>query len=166
MFNTGDNVVHPRHASGIVTKRRTIQYQGDERDYFCIDLVEGRGSVMIPVERLDEAGLREPIYDIRQIQQIMEMTPDTLVNDIHVRQSAIEGKIRSGDAGSLIQVLCDLCWRETVLHLAPTDQRLRESILVQIIQELKFNRRLAVTTIRQNLETMIQQAMQRQLIKV
>jgi CarD family transcriptional regulator len=166
LFNIGDSVVHPKHGSGVVTKRRTLQSSSGEREYFCIELVDGRGSVMIPIDRLEEAGLREPLQDIYQIQQIMEMPPDILVDDIHVRQTAIEGKLSSGDAHSLVEVLRDLSWRETVLHLSPTDKKLKEGALSKILQELGLNRRLVIATTRQNIETIIHQAMQRHLAKL
>jgi CarD family transcriptional regulator len=166
LFNIGDSVVHPKHGSGVVTKRRTLQSNSGEREYFCIELVDGRGSVMIPIDRLEEAGLREPIQDIYQVQEIMEMTPEILVDDIHARQTAIEGKISSGDAHLLIQVLRDLSWRETVLHLSPTDKKLKEGALSKILQELGLNRRLVISTIRQSIDAVIQQSMQMHLAKL
>lgn len=163
MFKTGDKVVHPKHGSGVVTDRRTMMYQDAEREYFCIELMDGRGSVMIPVDRVEETGLREPIRDTGLIMQVMNTTPEVLTDDNHLRQTGIETRISSGSALLLIQVLRDLCWRETTQHLSPTDKKLKESVLAKLMQELAMNRTLIAATIKPSIETIIQQSMEMHL---
>lgn len=165
MFKPGDAVVHPKHGVGVVVSQRTIQYRGSDREYFCIELVGGRGSVMIPVERVEEAGLRHPIQDINLIRQVMGDTPSALVDDTHTRQSGIEEQLGSGNIERLIQALRDLSWRETVQHLSPTDRKLKESALTRILQELASNPMMVMTNVRHSIEDIIQQSMQMHLAK-
>jgi CarD family transcriptional regulator len=163
LFNVGDSVVHPKHGTGVVTERRTIQYSDHQQSYFCIELTEGRGSVMIPVERVEQVGLREPIRDLTLIRQVLDSTPETLLDDPRIRQAGLEALTSSGSIERVATALRDLCWRETVSHLSPTDKKLKESAISKIVQELALNPLMVITTVRMNIEQIIQETMQAHL---
>jgi RNA polymerase-interacting CarD/CdnL/TRCF family regulator len=118
---------------------------------------------MIPVERVEDVGLREPIRDTTLIRQVMDSTPEKLDDDARTRQLGIEEKISSGNIQLLAQALRDLCWRETVMQLSPTDRKLKQNAVAKIVEELTLDPLLLTATAKTNIETIIEESMQMHL---
>lgn len=163
MFNPGDIVVHPKFGAGTVQDIRTLDYHGTERRYFCIELVEGRGTLMIPMDRVEHTGLRLPMRDTRLIEEEMNKPPQPLVDDHRLRQAQLEKKIYSGDSRLVAQTLRDLCWRARSTKLSFTDHKLKENAFSVLLQELSLDSFLPAATIRLTIEAIIERAMQSHL---
>lgn len=160
MFKTGETIVHPQYGAGVVVELRTITYQGRERNYFCIELLEKRGTLMIPAEDIEQAGLRLPMEDTRLLQEIFARPPEVLSDDPHTRQLHIEKNLNSGNLSQVIQTLRDIYWRENSHKLSFTDRKLKEQMLARIIEELALNPGHKVGAVKLALESMIEAAMQ------
>jgi RNA polymerase-interacting CarD/CdnL/TRCF family regulator len=163
VFKVGETVVHPKFGAGVVVELRKITYQERERSYFCIELVENRGTLMLPMEAVEEAGLRVPMPDMSLIEEVFDYAPETLNNDIHVRQAAIEAKLSSGSLVQVIQVLRDLSWRDQTIKLSYTDHKFKEQALSKLIEELMFNSTLKVSEIKSMIEQLVAAALHRHL---
>ncbi|NWF70257.1 MAG: hypothetical protein HXY40_14315 [Chloroflexi bacterium] len=163
MFQKGDLVVHPKYGTGTVSNVRTMSYKGVERTYFCIALTHNRGEVMIPADRVEQAGLRQPLRDTRLVEEVMETLPQALSDDARLRQLEIEDGLHSGDSLRLMQTLRDVCWREQMTKLSYKDRQLKESALNKLFEELTLGLSTPSETLKQTLERIIEQAMQRHI---
>lgn len=163
MFQKGDVIVHPKYGVGTVLDIRTMSYKGTERTYFCISLIRNRGELMIPVDRVEQAGLRLPLRDTTLLQSIMEDVPGTFEEDPRLRQIDIENKINSGDYQLLMQTLRDLCWREHITKLSTKERQLKESAVNKLLEELALNQLTTMDVLKRTVEAIIETAMQQHL---
>jgi RNA polymerase-interacting CarD/CdnL/TRCF family regulator len=163
LFQKGDAIVHPKYGAGTVLDIRTMNYKGTERRYFCIALVHNRGELMIPEDRLEQAGLRFPLRDASRIQAVMEEPPQPLEDDPRARQLELEHKINSGDNEVLMRMLRDLCWREHTAKLSLRDKQLKDSALNKLLEELALDQSTTADAVKLMLEHIIENAMQKHL---
>jgi CarD family transcriptional regulator len=163
VFKTGEMVVHPQYGAGVVVELRTITYQGRERKYFCIELVQKRGTLMLPAEDIEAVGLRLPITDITLLKEVFADTPESLPEDTYARQSALEAKLNSGNLRKAAQALRDLCWREYTLKISFSERKLKEQAISRIMDELILNPAYTIGTVKLTLDQLIDAAMQSHL---
>lgn len=126
MFKKGDAILHPQHGAGTLTKIKRVKVEGVERRYYCINLTSDWGTLMIPVEKADESGLRELTGDMTTIEGVLESEPQELSKDYRLRQSRVAEKIHSGDTSQVAQALRDLAWRAKTSKLSLRDEQLRD----------------------------------------
>ena len=160
MFETGDLIVHPRYGAGTIKGMEPLQFDGEERTYYCIELVGDQGRLMIPEERMDGAGLRTAIADVQLIRDIMGEPPQDLANDHRERQAKIETEIATGDPRQIIGALRDLAWRERHGKLTVADGRLKSRVLQMVACELALHLSFDVEIARERLTAIIHNAMQ------
>lgn len=115
--------------------------------------------LMIPVDRLDEAGLRPVTVDDDLIQEIMNNPPEELNDNHRARQSTIETHIKTGKPKLLIRALRDLSWRERTDRLTNADKKLMDRIRKRLIKELSLNSADNRSATRYNLQKIIEEAM-------
>jgi len=135
-FKQGDPIVHPSHGAGRIISIPRRRVGGVERQYYCIELVNDHGTLMIPVERAEASGLRKATLDAAGILDILSAEPNELDDDHRKRQAEIELRIRSGDAELVTQALRDLAWREHNDSLTERDQKLKSEAEALVIGEL------------------------------
>ena len=61
MISKGDKIVYPNHGAGTIVSVETKEILGEEKKYFIMKLPIGEMKVMIPVEKVDEIGIRNII---------------------------------------------------------------------------------------------------------
>lgn len=55
----GDKVVYPMHGAGVIESMETREIMGEEKLYYVLKLPMGNMTVMIPVDNVENIGLRE-----------------------------------------------------------------------------------------------------------
>lgn len=161
MLNIGEQIVHPRYGAGTVMETRDVTYNGETREYICIELVGDRGTVMVQADFLDEVDFRTEITSIDLIKKIMTNTPSELSKDHRTRQTNLKKKIDSGMPRQIIQALRDLCWREHQRDngLSDSDTKLRKRAHRLIAQELALKPTRDLTSAAYALDKIILNAM-------
>ncbi len=124
MFNIGDKVVHPSYGAGSITDISEKRVGDEQRMYYVIELLMQAGTLMVPVSRADDVGLRLPIQDTSDVMQILSSEPDVLLSDHRKRQELISDSIRSGDVFKISEVVRDLAHRDKESRLTEADLRL------------------------------------------
>jgi RNA polymerase-interacting CarD/CdnL/TRCF family regulator len=159
MFKPGDMVVHVRHGAGVVLETRTLVYEGEKREYFCIEMNGDRRTLMIPVENVDDEELRPAITDIEIIEEVFNKEPVELDENYRIRQTEIRQQIKSRNPLKLAQALRDLVYLERTHKLTTTDLRLRDQVMQALARELALQPTLSVANARQNIQALIELAM-------
>lgn len=159
MFKPGDMVVHVRHGAGTVIEKRVLTYDGEEREYFCIEMNGDRRTLMIPVENMDSDELRPAMTDIDSIATVFNKAPEELDENYRTRQNDIRLKIKSRNPFQLAQALRDLVYLERTQKLTTTDLRLRDQVMQALAKELALKPSLTVAKARQQLQELIEHAM-------
>jgi CarD family transcriptional regulator len=135
-FEEGDPIVHPHHGGGEIVEIRRWAIADQERNYYCIELVNEDSTLMIPVAKAAEMGLRAAIHDLAPIEAILAAAPAALDNDYRKRQSTVAGKIKDGHAESLAEVIRDLAWREQSGDCTGRDLKLKAQAEDLLVSEI------------------------------
>lgn len=106
MFMQGDKIVHPMHGAGIIQDIIKKQVDGQEVDYYCIELVSSNIAIFVPVS-FGETGLRS-VHTKEELLDIIHKVKDCDVQEEsnwnkRYRENML--KIRSGDFSSVIAVV-------------------------------------------------------------
>jgi CarD family transcriptional regulator len=139
VFEQGESLLHPDHGAGVLAGIQTIEIGGVERRYYHIDLLNGAGTLMVPVDRADEAGLcavSSAVGAPDEIFQALITDPETLADDYQVRQSELTDRIQSGDPVQMAGALRDLVWREQDTRLSTVDSALKGRAETQLASVL------------------------------
>ena len=71
-MNIGDKVVYPMHGAGEITGIEENEVGGVENSYYVFRLPLGDMKLMLPVDKVEEAGLR-PLIDAAQVKEVVEV---------------------------------------------------------------------------------------------
>lgn len=165
MLKKGDAVVHPGHGAGVVQDTQTRQVNGGERQYHCIELVSGRGTLFIPADQVEEAGLLPVPGDAEPIITVLLDQPQDLSADYQKRKAGIAAKIHSGDVKLVAQALRDLAWRERETRLSDGDAQLKAEAQDLLTGVLALQLDLDVEAATRHLSQTVNRAIQSRLVE-
>ena len=124
VFNVGDKVIHPAYGAGTIVTIQEKQVGDQERTYYIIELLTQSGTLMVPISRADDLGLRPPVEEADQVLDVLTSEPAVLSDDHRQRQELINTDLRSGDVLRISEAVRDLANRERVAKLTEADQKL------------------------------------------
>lgn len=124
MFNVGDKLVHPTYGAGTIIDIQEKQIRDEQRTYYVINLLSQDGTLMVPVTRASELGLRQPTAKPKHMLQILVSEPVLLSDNHRERQEAISVDLRSGSVSKISRAVRDLSHRDVVGRLTEADLRL------------------------------------------
>ena len=122
MYRVGDKIVHPQHGAGVVKDIEEDVIQGFGC-YYVIQLTAYNRTLMVPVDKADQIGVREISRpDIMvQVLETLSGAPDTLPGNYTQRQNRLGERLKSGDVLEVAEVVRDLAWRGHHKHLTSQD---------------------------------------------
>ena len=71
-MNIGDKVVYPMHGAGEITGIEENEVGGVKDSYYVFRLPVGDMKLMLPVDKVEEAGLR-PLIDAAQVDEVVKV---------------------------------------------------------------------------------------------
>lgn len=152
MFNIGDKIVHPSYGAGSITDIAKKQIGDEQRIYYIIELLMQDGTLMVPVARADDVGLRLPIQATKEVMQVLSSEPDALLSDHRKRQELINTSIRSGDILKISEVVRDLAHRDKQSRLTEADLKLYRQAQEFLAGELSLSMDTDVDAARSRIE--------------
>ena len=128
MFDIGDKVVHPTHGAGLVTSIKKQDLLEQYHRYYIINLTVDSRTLMIPVSKAEEIGLRSISRGatLSQVWHTLGTDAKTLPGDYKKRQGRIQEKLKTGDAIKIAEVIRDLSALKREDHLTSFDTKLLE----------------------------------------
>ncbi len=157
-YAIGDGIFHPNYGAGIVVGVQDQQIAGIERRYYSIELINDHGTLMIPVDKAEESGLRPAIRDPKVIARVLAGDPQPLDDDHRKRQAELSNKIRSGEPTQVTEVLRDLAWRGQGGSLTERDQKLKAEAVNLLAGELALRPEYDIDTASARLTAMVSEA--------
>ncbi len=148
MFNFGDKVIHPAYGAGTIVDIQEKQIGDEQRTYYIIELLSQDGTLMVPVARASDVGLRLPIEKPNRVLQVLTSEPTLLSDDHRERQELISADLRSGDVLKISQVVRDLANRDNAGGLTEADLRLFRKAQEFLVGELALSQGVDVDTAR------------------
>ena len=137
-FKIGDKVVHPYHGAGMVVEIEEKKLLRKCGRYYVIDLIAYDGIVMVPIDKVQEIGLRR-VSGKRAISRAMNTlasTPDTLSSDHRERQARAQEKLNTGEIIKVTEVVRNLAWRNHQGGLTIADNKIYQRAQTFLASEL------------------------------
>ncbi len=160
MFKTGSLIAHPSHGAGTLVDIQKAEVEGIERSYYCIELVNDGSTLMIPVKRAEETGLRPVMSNLDSIVEVLTGAPDELSDNYKKRQTDVAEQIYSGDPLQIAEALRDLRWLEHVKKLNAGDINLKQKAEQLLSSEVALQHGMSIDEANQYLNTILRENIQ------
>ena len=138
MFNIGDKVVYPMHGAGIIEGIEEKEILGEKRKYYVMRMPIGDMKVMIPVDNVDEIGIREIIKDedLEKVLVILKGDKTKMPQNWNRRYRVNMEKIKSGDVFEIAAVVRNLMLRDAERSLSTGERKMLNSAKQMLISEI------------------------------
>ena len=138
MFNIGDRVVYPMHGAGIIEAVGTQEVLGEKQQYYVMRLPIGDMKVMIPLNNVEEIGLRQVIdaEEVEKVYHILKGEKTKMSQNWNRRYRANMDKIKSGDIFEVAEVVRNLSIRDREKGLSTGERKMLDTARQILVSEL------------------------------
>lgn len=144
-FKIGDTILHPVYGAGTLVSVEKRAGDGTTAKYYVIELVQGKGRLLTPVDKSEELGLRKPVAkgDRRELSKVFSGRPRRLSEDYRKRRSVVDQRLREGSYVEVGRVVRDLTWVEKKGRPTTGDRRLLRRAKELLAKELAASEGIA-----------------------
>ncbi len=144
MFNVGDRVVYPNHGAGTIVSVETKEILGDEKQYYIMKLPIGEMKVMIPVEKVEEIGIRNVISEEEadEVLGLLKGDKSKMSQNWNRRFRANMEKLKTGDIYEVAEVVRNLTIRDHEKGLSTGEKKMLNNSRQILISELVLSKDL------------------------
>lgn len=138
MFKIGDKIVYPMHGAGIIESVEEKEILGDKRRYYVLKMPIGDMKVMIPINSVEEIGLRRVIDEdgVSKVLSILKKKETVINTNWNRRYRANLEKIKSGNIFELAEVVRNLSQRDKEKGLSTGEKKMLDNARQILISEL------------------------------
>lgn len=138
MFNLGDRVVYPMHGAGKIEAVEEKEILGKIKKYFILKMPLGDVKLMIPVDNVENMGLRTIISeeDVSEVYHVISQASSLSSENWNKRYRENMEKMKTGDIFEIAHVVRDLAHREHDKGLSTGEKKMFISAKQMIISEL------------------------------
>src|SRR6056297_1598129 len=138
MFNIGDKVVYPNHGAGTIVGKETKNILDEEKKYYIMKLPIGEMIVMIPVEKIEEIGIRDVVDEDEadNVFHLLSGEKSKMSQNWNRRYRANMEKLKTGDIYEVGEVVRNLTIRDNVKGLSTGEKKMLSNARQILISEL------------------------------
>lgn len=139
MYNIGDRIVYPMHGAGVIESIEEREILGAVHRYYIVRMpVAGEMTLMLPLDKCDEIGVRDVISKdeaskVLEAFRTVEIESDSNWNKRH-RENM--GKIKSGDIYQVLGVVKELMYRDRIKGLSTSERKMLNNAKQIVVSEL------------------------------
>ena len=139
-FDVGDKVVYPQHGAAVITGREVLEAFGEKKEYFVVTVAYGDLTVHVPVDAVEEVGLREVINDeeVEEVFAVLAKKDVRMPANWSRRYKNHLEKVKSGDIYQVAEVVRNLTLRDHDKGLSAGERRMLAKARQVLISELTF----------------------------
>ncbi|NBG89043.1 CarD family transcriptional regulator [Isachenkonia alkalipeptolytica] len=138
MYTIGDKVVYPVHGAGVIEAIEEKEILGELRRYYIMKMPLDDMKVMIPLDGMDQIGIRE-IINQREVElvfavlsaQITEMSANW-----NKRYRANMDRIKTGDVFEVAEVVRNLTLKDREKALSTGERKIMQNAKQVLLSEL------------------------------
>jgi len=138
MFDIGDKIVYPMHGAGIIVAIEEKEILGKKRKYYIMKMPMGDMKVMVPIDSIEDIGIREVIND-EEIEQVFSVLSDDetkMPQNWNRRYRANMDKIKSGDIYEIASVVRNLIIRDREKGLSTGERKMLGNAKQMLVSEI------------------------------
>lgn len=136
----GDRIVYPMHGAGIIAGVETNEIGGVTKSYYVLKMPMGNLKLMLPVDKINEIGLREIIdkSKVAEVKTVLADKPEFTAGSWNKRYHATLDRLKSGDILDAAAVARNLSAQNIRKKLSSGERRLLDLARQILISELVF----------------------------
>ncbi len=141
MYNLGDKVVYPMHGAGVIESMESKEVLGETKNYYVLKMPIGEMKLMIPVDNVNNIGLRN-IIDQDSVEEIIDILKEgAVLNDSNWNKRYRDNllKMKTGDIYAVAQVVRDLTFRDREKGLSTGEKKMLVSAKQMIVSEIALS---------------------------
>lgn len=138
MFNIGDRIVYPMHGAGIIENIEEREILGEKRKYFIMKMPIGDMKVMVPVDNVEEVGVRQ-IIDFNNLDEVITILRGSRSNmpqNWNRRYRINMDRIKSGDIFEIAAVVRNLMLLDNEKGLSTGERKMLTSAKQMLVSEM------------------------------
>lgn len=138
MFNIGDRIVYPMHGAGIIENIEEKEILGEKRKYFIMKMPIGDMKVMVPVDNVEEVGVRQIIdyNNLEEVITILKGSKSNMPQNWNRRYRANMDRIKSGDIFEIAAVVRNLMLLDNEKGLSTGERKMLTSAKQMLVSEM------------------------------
>jgi len=138
LYNVGDHVVYPMHGAGVIVAIEEREVLGETQKYYIMQLPIGDMKVMIPMNAVEELGLRQVIgpEEVARVYQVLQGEETAMSSNWNRRYRANMEKIKSGDIFEVAEVVRNLTIRDAEKGLSTGERKMLDTARQILVSEL------------------------------
>ena len=136
----GDRIVYPMHGAGEVTGIEENEVGGVTKSYYVLRLPMGNLKLMLPIDKIDEIGLRDVIgkEKIPEVAEVLKGAAEHSQGSWNKRYHANLDRMKTGDILEVAAIARNLMRQNEKKKISSGEQRLLETAKQILISELVF----------------------------
>ena len=140
MYEVGSKVVYPLHGVGVISSIEEKTVLGKTHSYYIIKLGISDMTVMIPVEKSDELGLRQIVSDkdVRDALKLIKGEITNIEEDWKERYQNNFEKMKKGSLLDVAEVVRNLYHRNKIKELSIMEKKLYENAFRLLVDEIAY----------------------------
>ena len=138
MFNIGDRIVYPMHGAGIIENEEVKEILGEKRRYFIMRMPIGDMKVMVPVDSVEEVGVREIIgkEEMKEVMEVLKGRRSDMPQNWNRRFRLNMDRIKSGDIFEIAAVVRNLMLLDSEKGLSTGERKMLNDAKQMLISEM------------------------------
>ncbi len=140
-FSVGDHVVYPLQGVGVIKRVEERMFRGTETLYYVIYLDISDMTVMIPVDKSEEMGIRAivPEEEANAAIETISSKYEPMPVDWKVRYQMNVDLLKEGSIASIAKVVQALYHRSKIKELPVQERKLYDNALRLLIDETAYS---------------------------
>jgi CarD family transcriptional regulator len=138
MFQIGDKVVYPMHGAGIIEGVEEKEILGETRKYYVLRLPLKNMKVLLPVDNIDQLGLRNIISEdqVKGVFGVLEEDLSAMPQNWNRRYRSNMEKVKSGDIYEVADVVRNLMLMDREKGLSTGERKMLTNSKQILVSEL------------------------------
>lgn len=138
MYQIGDKIVYPMHGAGIIESIEDREVLGKKQSYYIMRIPAGDMTVMIPIQKCEEIGVREIIDKTEALKVLEAFRAAPLPDDSNWNKRHRDNmeKIKSGNIYQVLEVVKDLMYRDQIKGLSTSERKMLNNAKQIVVSEL------------------------------
>ncbi len=138
MFNIGEKIVYPMHGAGVIKSIEEREILGEKRKYYIMKMPIGDMQVMIPLDQMEEIGIRK-VIDFKEIKNVLDVLASETTKmhkNWNRRYRANMELIKTGDIYEIAEVVRNLTLRDKEKGLSTGERKMLSNARQILISEI------------------------------
>ncbi len=138
MYTIGDKVVYPVHGAGVIEAIEEKEILGELRRYYIMRMPLDDMKVMIPLDGMDQIGIREIITqkEVELVFAVLSAQISEMSANWNKRYRANMDRIKTGDVFEVAEVVRNLTLKDREKALSTGERKIMQNAKQVLLSEL------------------------------